>query len=445
MGQPSQSLAPDKPLVTHHTLIEAQRKSRPRILVVEDNAVNQKLAVRLLEKMGYRADIAANGREALAALEHLPYDIVLMDCQMPVMDGFEATVQIRQRDQQQGTHTPIIAVTAQARKEDKEQCLAVGMDGYISKPVKLTELKTALERWLGKSDAAVHTPTDYSEAFGLVNEDAKSPDSRIDTSSIAPPVADTHNGLLLLVAEDNLANQKLIVRLLAKLGYQTDVVANGREAVEAFARTPYSAVLLDCQMPVMDGWEAVAKIRTLEKAAATHTPIIAVTAHALPEDKERCLAAGMDDHIAKPVNVAILKTVLERWVARSKTPSDTIVHTPPRDAVFDLTAALARVGGDKELLNEMAELFLAEYPRYLAELKDALLHGEAETLTQVAHALKGSVGNFAASRAFAIAQTLENRSRQGDLFQASAALAELEEEFSHLQSALASLKLELAA
>jgi CheY-like chemotaxis protein/signal transduction histidine kinase len=445
MGQPSQPLAPDQPLVTHHTLIEAQRKSRPRILVVEDNAVNQKLAVRLLEKMGYRADIAANGHEALAALEHLPYDIILMDCQMPLMDGFEATIQIRQRDQQQGTHTPIIAVTAQARKEDKERCLAVGMDGYISKPVKLTELKTVLERWLGKSDAAAHTPTDSSEAFGLVNEYAKSPDSRIDTSSMAPPAADTHNGLLLLVAEDNPANQKLIVRLLAKLGYQTDVVANGREAVEAFAQTPYSAVLLDCQMPVMDGWEAVTKIRTLEKATATHTPIIAVTAHALPEDKERCLAAGMDDHIAKPVNAVILKTVLERWMVRSKAPSDTIVHTPPRDSVFDLTAALARVGGDKELLNEMAELFLAEYPRYLAELKDALIHGEAETLTQVAHALKGSVGNFAASRAFAIAQILENRSRQGDLSQASAALAELEEELSQLQSALASLKLESAA
>jgi CheY-like chemotaxis protein len=154
MGQQPRLTQDSPTLITQHTLAEVHNQNQPRILVVEDNLINQKLIVRLLEKLGYHADVAGNGEEALKALGNLPYAIVLMDCQMPVMDGFEATAQIRQRDRRDDTHTPIIAVTAHTLKGDKERCLSAGMDAYISKPINLDVLEITLARWLPATHSA---------------------------------------------------------------------------------------------------------------------------------------------------------------------------------------------------------------------------------------------------------------------------------------------------
>ena len=484
LGQPAKPQEVARPaLVTRHTLAEAQHQTRPRILVAEDNPVNQKLIARLLEKMDYRADVAANGLEAIDALSRVSYAAVLMDCQMPEMDGFEATAVIRKRDSEKGQHTPVIAVTAHAMKGDRERCLAAGMDDYITKPVKSDDLKISLNRFLPRTQEVVvkaptlpQKPAEKRPPAVLVSppsEIALHPSLvpevnvqdqegirpnlvdlvqvPVDVVAIPPSVPRTPR---LLVAEDNPVNQKLIVRLLEKLGHQADVAANGVEAVEAMSQLGYSIVLMDCQMPEMDGFEATAEIRKRDVQDGIHTPVIAVTAHAMKGDRERCLAAGMDDYVSKPVRFEDLKAALDRWLQKAPTPR--LESLPPVTPLaspvpvtvkeaFDVQEALARVDGDKELLGEMASLFLEEYPRFLAQIQEAINKKDSSSLSYAAHTLKGSVGNFAASDAFEAAFTLERIGRHGDLTQAFDALVHLEAALARLTPALGKLTTEVLA
>jgi CheY-like chemotaxis protein/HPt (histidine-containing phosphotransfer) domain-containing protein len=483
LGQPAKPKEIERSaLVTRHTLAEAQHQTRPRILVAEDNPVNQKLIARLLEKMDYRADVAGNGIEALDALSRISYVAVLMDCQMPEMDGFEATSEIRRRDREQGSHTPIIAVTAHAMKGDRERCLAAGMDDYISKPVKADDLKALLERHLTlqRSDSQLVpdsplqqqkkslqpsvSTSDYSEV-GAPHSSELPSNTRLQEEmqltamvpqsipiGLTPPSAPVPRSSRVLVAEDNPVNQKLIVRLLEKLGHKADVASNGLEAVEAMSQLGYSLVLMDCQMPEMDGFEATAEIRKRDEQEGIHTPVIAVTAHAMKGDRERCLAAGMDDYVSKPVRSDDLKTALERWLQKTTVSEFTVPtsSTAPAAPVtvkeaFNMQEALARVDGDKELLGEMAALFLEEYPRFMAQIQEAINKRDSSSLSYAAHTLKGSVGNFAAGDVFEAAFTLERIGRQGDLTQAVDAYEHLEVALAQLTPALSKLTAELPA
>ena len=479
LGQPAKPQeATRSVLVTRHTLAEAKHQTRPRILVAEDNPVNQKLIVRLLEKMDYRADVAANGLEAIDALSRIPYAAVLMDCQMPEMDGFEATAAIRKHDGENGQHTPIIAVTAHAMKGDRERCLVAGMDDYITKPVKSDDLRATLDRFFNQTREKSVVETRKPAAKQPVSVSISSPPEVVQPPSSVPPIVaqrqtDTQPtsavpqqvpvdvlvtpSLIpktprLLVAEDNPVNQKLIVRLLEKLGHQADIAANGHEAVEAISQLDYSVVLMDCQMPEMDGFEATAEIRKRDEQDGIHTPVIAVTAHAMKGDRERCLAAGMDDYVSKPVRSEDLKAALDRWLQKApilqfKNPpsSKTLAPSVPvtRKEAVDMREALARVDGDKELLGEMAALFLEEYPRFLAQIQEAIDKKDPSSLSYAAHTLKGSVGNFAASDAFEAAFALERIGRQGDLARASAALVDLEAALSLLTPVLGKLTTEV--
>lgn len=293
--------APLHPLITRHTL--AELATPVKILVAEDNLVNQKLTARLLERLGYHNDIANNGREAVEALARYPYAVVLMDCQMPAMDGFEATAHIRSRDREYHTHTPIIAVTAHTLERDRERCLRAGMDGYIPKPVNAEHLKVMLEKWV-----PAH-PSRTSQ-----KEVSAPPSLSLLTPARAESVAATNGQpICLLLAEDNMVNQKLALRILGKMGFHVDVVSTGQKALEALARQSYQLVLMDCQMPEMDGFETTGHIRRSEHRLGTHTPIIALTAHATTSDRERCLAAGMDDYLTKPIDREALRIMLEKW------------------------------------------------------------------------------------------------------------------------------------
>jgi CheY-like chemotaxis protein len=182
LNHPTIAQTPSKALITRYTLAEIQQQDQPRILVVEDNPINQKLMVRLLDKLGYRIDIAANGREALHAVEGVSYALILMDCQMPVMDGFEATLQIRQRDRQRGEHTPIVAVTAHAGRGDKERCFAVGMDGYITKPVKPDELRAVVSHWMERAKEGIKSSAGEAEPAAVVVSDSDLQDSQPDNA-----------------------------------------------------------------------------------------------------------------------------------------------------------------------------------------------------------------------------------------------------------------------
>ncbi len=483
LGQPAKPKEIERPsLVTRHTLVEAQHQTRSRILVAEDNPVNQKLIARLLEKMDYRADVAGNGIEALDALSRIQYVAVLMDCQMPEMDGFEATAEIRRRDREKGSHMPIIAVTAHAMKGDRERCLAAGMDDYISKPVKADDLKATLERYLSPQKVSeqplagasaqkqtgsqqpafsVSVPTEVAVRPTVTLPSDPHAQQEIRLTTTAPQVMPVEfaasasavpRSSRLLVAEDNPVNQKLIVRLLEKLGHKADVASNGLEAVEAMSQLNYSLVLMDCQMPEMDGFEATAEIRKRDEQDGAHTPVIAVTAHAMKGDRERCLAAGMDDYVSKPVRFDDLKAALDRWLQKASVSEFTVPASPSTPVApvtvkeaFSMQEALARVDGDKELLGEMAALFLEEYPRFLAQIQDAISKKDPSSLSYAAHTLKGSVGNFAAGEVFEAAFTLERLGRQGDLTQAAEAYELLETALAQLTPALSKLTADLPA
>ena len=302
-SQPEQKpVSPLQPLITRHTLAEIS--SPMKILVAEDNPVNQKLTVRLLERLGYRSDVANNGREAVEALARYPYAVVLIDCQMPEMDGFEATALIRTRDRERDTHTPIIAVTAYTLEKDRERCLRSGMDAYIPKPVNAPHLKAMLEKWVPSHTSRI-SENDVIIANPRLPLIPTAPDESASATNGQPS--------RLLLAEDNAVNQKLALHILSKMGYDVDVVGTGREALAALAQRPYQLVLMDCQMPEMDGFEATAQIRTNDSRLGTHTTIVALTAHALKGDRERCLAAGMDDYLTKPIDRETLRTTLEKW------------------------------------------------------------------------------------------------------------------------------------
>jgi CheY-like chemotaxis protein/signal transduction histidine kinase len=289
---------------------EAQPPLLARMLVVEDNAVNQKVAVRLLEKLGCRVDVAANGQEAVDLLADLAYDVVFMDCQMPDMDGFEATAVIRRREAATGHHVPIIAMTAHAMQGDAERCRVAGMDDYLSKPVAFEALATAARKWAAASpghDRAGHPwPTESLDTA-----------PRGDVASPVPL-----QSFRVLVAEDSQVNQLVLRRLLERLGHSVVLCADGRAAVAAVEAERPDLVLMDVQMPEMDGLAATAAIREREaiQPGAGRLPIVAVTAFAMPGDRERCLAAGMDDYLAKPLRRDQLVALLARLGAEVPRP-----------------------------------------------------------------------------------------------------------------------------
>jgi CheY-like chemotaxis protein len=255
------------------------------------------------------------------------------------------------------------------------------------------------------------------------------------------------SAIRVLVAEDNAINQKVAMRLLEKLGCRVDVAATGKEAVEMIELLPYDLVFMDCQMPEMDGFEATRLVRQKEMVTGRHVPIVAMTAHAMQGDRENCLAAGMDDYIAKPVQQQQLSLALETFASTSvEAEPERVADADCRgDEVLNQAALLARMNGDVELLREIAALFLENSPRLLDEIRRAIAHGRNTELATAAHAVKGSVITFAARAAADTAQQLELMGRNQELThpdgqaRATALCARLEETINRLQSALARL------
>jgi len=219
-----------------------------------------------------------------------------------------------------------------------------------------------------------------------------------------------------------------------------DAVANGKEAVNALEMIAYDIVLMDCQMPEMDGFEATRQIREREKQTGGHIPIVALTAHAMAGDRERCLAAGMDDYVPKPINPAELVRVIEKFTPglqdlKKSATSPKEAATPLKD-VFDLSQAMAVVGGDKSLLKEIALLFLDNLPDSIAQIEAGVADNDADAVEQTAHSLKGSVSNFGAGRAVEAAYCLERMGKEGNLAGATEAISELTKAFEELAVAM---------
>jgi two-component system, sensor histidine kinase and response regulator len=359
------------------------------------------------------------GASALATLEKSVgtdqlFAVVLLDGHMPDMDGFAVAERISQ--DRRYADVKLVMLTSAGQPEDVARCRRLGISAYLTKPIKQSELFDVIVSAMGQP----------------VGERPRAPQPRKRSQR-------GQRRLQVLVAEDNQVNQLVATRILEKLGHHVTVVSNGREALVAAQTGKFDLIAMDVQMPELDGLDATSAIRAWEKSAGTHIPIIAMTAHAMKGDRERCLAAGMDGYTSKPIRIGELERAIAQLVSPSKPAEGPLPEEIREDGVIDRAALLAGVDGNRRLLRELIRLFLADCPQRLAEIKEALRRGDAETLRIEAHTLKSAVGNFAAKKAFAAAQRLEILGRDGDLDQAGDARRALESELARLTEGLTKL------
>jgi PAS domain S-box-containing protein len=390
------------------------------VLLVEDNTTSRGVLTAMLQHLCLCPTAVESAQAALDTLERAgtttpPFALILLDAHMPEMDGFALLERLKQRPE--WARIPTIMLTTMDQRGNALNPHALGLAGFLVKPILPADLAKAITLALG----------------------GPAPDEASSRAKAPAALPAKGKGLHILLAEDNVVNQKLAVRLLEKRGHTVVVTSNGREALAALAGQTFDLVLMDVQMPEMDGLEATAAIRAQEQSSGTHLPIIALTAHAMPGDRERCLAAGMDDYLSKPIRPQELFEIIDRYAPAGVEPAVDTVGEVQDHSPFDQAALLARIDGDVELMQELITLFLEDYPERLACLREALDRGDGETLAQVAHTLKGAAGNLCASGVFEAAQRLETAARNGDLQQAGTVYRTLEQEMARLQTALASV------
>jgi CheY-like chemotaxis protein/HPt (histidine-containing phosphotransfer) domain-containing protein len=255
------------------------------------------------------------------------------------------------------------------------------------------------------------------------------------------PVANPQQ-LHILLAEDNRVNQRLAIAILQKQGHTVVVANNGQEALDALERQTFDLVLMDVQMPILDGFEATAAIRAKEQQTNTHIPIIAMTAHAMTGDRERCLAAGMDGYVAKPIQPQALAQAIENIPLPAPQQQASESPQAPCESCFDWSEALERIDGDMEFLRELVDMFLDEAPTLLSQIEEAAKNYDGERLQRTAHQLKGAMSNFGAKDAIKAAQTLETLGAKRDFANAETEYRTLQNEISRFKQASALLKKE---
>jgi len=287
-----------------------------RVLVVDDHATNRTIVEQYLKAWGVVSGNAADGPQALerlraAAARGQPYDLAILDLRMPGMDGMEVAQAIKADPALASVRLMLLASLRQ--RDQTEAARDAGIMAYLTKPVRRSQLYECLGR-----------------VMGIVAEIAPVP---AHAPAPLPGLKEARAHIRILVVEDNVVNQKVAARMLEKRGYRVDVVANGLEALEALSRIPYDLVLMDCQMPEMDGFAATAEIRQRERAVR-HTLIIAMTANAMAGDRERCLAAGMDDYLSKPVRAEELDAVLQRWMGQAEAERGASTGPPPEAVII---------------------------------------------------------------------------------------------------------------
>jgi signal transduction histidine kinase/CheY-like chemotaxis protein/HPt (histidine-containing phosphotransfer) domain-containing protein len=400
-------------------------------LVVDDSGINRRILTRQLAAWGIATNEAEGARDALALLEakkerRPAYDLVILDQQMPETDGLELGAAISTSLSLRGEldMVSILLLTSSAHRPAIAELQRAGIGAAMTKPVRESQL------------------FDYVAKLG-------SPPPAADESGAARPdlghVA-AANSLPLLIAEDNPANQKVVLAMLDRLGYRADVVGNGLEAVDAAGRFDYAAILMDCQMPEMDGYRAATEIRRREPNGA-HVSIIALTASAMKGDHEKALEAGMDGYITKPVRVDELAQVLSRWTAAPEkgAPTDPV---QPSNAPLALSGTLSSPILDNERISyleaefggaltaELMELFLDQAPEILTSLREAVEANDPGGIQRSAHYLRGSSGNIGAMRVEALCAELEALGRSGKVDETTDVLAMLQETFDEVGPAL---------
>jgi PAS domain S-box-containing protein len=389
-----------------------------RVLVVDDNHTNRRIMQDMLASWQMRPLAVGDASAAMTQLQNAwPTDdrfhVVISDCQMPDVDGFMLARRIRQDDDLRAT--PIVMLTSVGRSDDVTRCHRIGVDAYLTKPVKHSDLLDALATLFGVS---ARTPRVRSR--------------RQMRGTAARP-------LRVLVAEDNPVNRKLVTTLLQKRGHHVVAVEDGRAAVRAATADQderFDVALMDLQMPEMSGFEATHEIREREASTGRHLPIIALTAHAMQGDKDRCLAAGMDGYLAKPIDVDELVATVEHFASPPEAaPVEAPSGSEPAPA-FDEPVALAYAGGDRRLLRQVIKLFRADAPGTLRNIGAAIEQQDAEGLRQSAHALRGAMAAIGATAGHQITTRLEELGRSANLDEARELYAQLVSRMDELQAAV---------
>ncbi len=371
-----------------------------RALVADDNEAARLIVGEMLSSFHIETETVASGERALqtlgeAAREGRPFDLAVIDWRMPGWDGITTASLIRQDSGL--ARTRIVMVTAFGREEEMQRAEAAGVDAFLVKPVKQSLLFDTIMELFGvtPAGAAGQAPLPRSIQDLLAGE-------RI-------------GGARVLLVEDNAINQLVATELLNQMGLEVEVARDGVEAVQAAGGGPYDAILMDVHMPRMDGFEATRAIRALPHGE--RLPIIAMTAHALQGDRERCLEAGMDDYVSKPVDPDALVAVLLRWIARDRTPRRPAAPTPARAALelelpaeipgVDVATALARLGGNRTLLAQLLATFVGDHADTAREIADALEADDTDAARRIAHTVKGVAGNLGIVPVHAAAAALE--------------------------------------
>ncbi len=422
---------------SQHSAVDVPKRWHDlRVLVVDDNATNRQILGEILLNWHLNPTVVDNGNSAITVLEEAsdrgaPFGLIVLDAQMPHFDGFAVAQQIRANPRISAC--PIILLSS-SHQADDDCTNKLQIAAFLSKPVKQSDLFNSLINVLDER------PDGLSHGNTMTMVDAISQDDGLISS----------RPLVILVAEDNVVNQRLAVEILEKRGHTVVIANNGNEATRALATQRFDLVLMDVQMPEMDGIEATHMIRSCESARGEHTPIVAMTAHAMKGDRETCLQAGMDDYLTKPLQVAELLQVLDRVATANCDNSqdrtnDCLRRVKPRvlpsaaalnSATFqegtipiDTTALLARVENDWDLLHEMIELFLESAPPLMAEIHAGVARQDSRTVERAAHALKGSMQSISAVPAAQAALRLEELARLGHVEDSRQTLSTLKLEF----------------
>ena len=399
------------------------------VLVVDDNHTNRRILVEMLFTWGMKPESVDSGEAAIGALqrasdESRPFRLVIADMQMPRMDGCTLTKEIR-KSPSFGT-VPVLMLSSGGQSDEAPRCRKLAISAYLMKPAQ---------------------PSDLLDAILMAFSRPMLIESALETVAKTNVPAVEMDRLRILLAEDNPVNQKLAITLLQKRGHTVIPTGNGKEAIATLDRENVDLVLMDVQMPVMDGFEAIRSIRAKEQTTGAHIPIIALTAHAMKGDREKCLAVGADDYVSKPIRTSDLLAAMDRArTLKIQTAPKAIPSPQPPSAatagdsaprVFDIKDALERVEGDRDLLEEIVRIFTGECSSNMDAIRQALSAGDAPLLERLAHTIKGASANLSASAVSAAALKLEKLAAAGDLADAREWVDKLQHEIGRLLPELA--------
>ncbi len=429
-----------QPGVAGLELPEKEKLTGVRVMIVDDNATNRKILHHQILAWRMRNGSVADGPEALARLRSEtaagnPYDLAILDMQMPGMDGLAVARAIKADPAIAATR--LVMLTSLGHRLEAGELRAAGIAAFLIKPVRQSELFNCLVTVLTEAGPPLSTQRLAAVAA---------------SGAASPPSPAPLKPWRVLVAEDNVVNQKVARRQLQKLGYPVDVVANGLEVLEALERIHYDVVLMDCHMPEMDGYEATRRIRSRlngdkpahnghrngnrSPEASQAVRIIAMTANAMQSDREKCLEAGMDDYISKPVQIQELQAALERWTPAGKASVETAPAVPVLNSQALAGLRDLREPGEADPVQECIDLFLEHTEQSLVELRQHFEAKDCAGLRHVAHSLKGSCGNLGAERMAALCRELEQSGKTGVVNGVDKLIRGVESEFAEVRQAL---------